>query len=121
MTDLIEFLRARLAQTEQLAQAAAAAQDGIDAGWVMCVLYDPVTGSKVAGRNPSPRAAFVAIECDPERMLAEVEAKRRIIDAHVSGDALCDRCAGSPEDCPTLQLLALPYADHPDYRDEWRA
>jgi hypothetical protein len=22
--------------------------------------------------------------------------------------------------CDTLKLLALPYADHPDYRDEWR-
>lgn len=22
--------------------------------------------------------------------------------------------------CPTLRMLALPYADHPDYRQEWR-
>lgn len=65
-------------------------------------------------------------------MLREVEAKRRIIDLH----------AGMTEDRPDreedgrhamaaqllldtavdkmLRLIALPYADHPDYRDEWR-
>ena len=25
-----------------------------------------------------------------------------------------------PWPCPTLQLLALPYAGHADYRDEWK-
>jgi hypothetical protein len=62
--------------------------------------------------------------CDcgyPARAFAEVEAKRRIV------EAARER---SPEVEPgdvgrvvfvlTLRLLALPYAGHPDYRQEWR-
>ncbi len=56
-----------------------------------------------------------AAEWGRERALAECEAKRRIVDESGSGrgswpDAIW-RC---------LQFLALPYADHPDYREEWR-
>jgi len=41
-----------------------------------------------------------------ERGLKDIAAKRRILDEH-PGYA-------------TLKLLALPYASHPDYREEWR-
>lgn len=48
------------------------------------------------------------------RMLAEVDAKRRIIEAHETGDIWCDiHCV--------LRLLAIPYQDHEEFRDEWRA
>lgn len=54
---------------------------------------------------------------DPARVLAECEAKRQIV----------ERCAAVDFAMPSthlahgvLALLALPYADHPDYRDEWR-
>jgi hypothetical protein len=85
---------------------------------------------------------------DPARVLAEVDAKRRILLLHnipavVSpkmaafglrdGEAPEDdrRCAGcglddmddpiTPDvsECPILRALALPYADHPGYRAEW--
>lgn len=53
---------------------------------------------------------------DPARMLAEVEAKRRVVDRYAwlrehgdTGDAAW-----------VLPLLGLPYADHPDYRPAWR-
>jgi len=53
------------------------------------------------------------------RILAEVEAKRRIVDrATYMGEAE-DRMGGYADEF--LSLLALPYADHPDYRQEWRA
>lgn len=61
--------------------------------------------------------------------LAEIEAKRRIIDEHLAvgrGDvcySLChEKAPGVPQSfpCRTLRLLALPHADHPDYREEWR-
>lgn len=59
------------------------------------------------------------------QMLAECEAKRQIISVHrgshecPSDDSDCGWWA--PADvCPTLRLLALPYASHPDYREEWR-
>jgi hypothetical protein len=87
---------------------------------------------------------------DPARVLAEVAAKRRIIVAHqpyedithYSGGKpvramLCPTCVYIGDDetssgdryrtlehdeapCDTLRLLALPYADMPGYRDEWR-
>ncbi len=66
------------------------------------------------------------------RHLAECEAKRRIVELHPPrethrGYPYCGGCLQSEEDdralyydCPTLRALALPYADHPDYRDEWK-
>ena len=71
------------------------------------------------------------------RWLAECDAKRRIVDLHVEREYECSRCdtgywdenddgaevyGARPEayPCETLRTLALPYADHPDYRDEWR-
>ncbi|QGZ53355.1 hypothetical protein GPZ77_34560 (plasmid) [Streptomyces sp. QHH-9511] len=67
----------------------------------------------------------------PSRVLAEVDAKRRIVDLHQesleSGYStdFCRECdfggvSQSYYPCATLRLLALPYADHSDYRDEWR-
>lgn len=65
-----------------------------------------------------------------DRMLAEVNAKWRILDLHgqshecstydQGGDI--DSCTWVTEsdDCLTVRLLALPYADWPGYRDEWR-
>lgn len=71
-----------------------------------------------------------------ERRLAKCEADRRIVELH---DVLswtyrkpqCSTCAdnenadydGAPLidwPCPTLRLLALPYADHLDYDEAWR-
>jgi len=51
----------------------------------------------------------------PARQLAECEAKRRIV-------ATIQRWldTGYPTLDHVLFALALPYADHPDYRDEWR-
>jgi hypothetical protein len=54
---------------------------------------------------------------DPVRVLAECDAKRRIIELQRSD------LRDDPEDWEAdevLRLLALPYADHPDYRAEWR-
>jgi hypothetical protein len=51
----------------------------------------------------------------PARIHAECEAKRRIVGLHP-----CDNCGAAFDPCETLRLLALPYADHPDYREEWR-
>ncbi|WP_202946318.1 DUF6221 family protein [Pseudonocardia dioxanivorans] len=77
-----------------------------------------------------------------KRGLAEVEAKRRIIALHEHQDATapsrdvrkrqpqqdfgCITCAdwdgmtAAEGWCDTVRLLALPYADRPGYRDEWR-
>ncbi len=76
----------------------------------------------------------------PDRILAECEAKRRIVSLHEAagtypvgdGDgprqAYCATCGSgepyeypTPWPCDTLRLLALPNVDHPDYLEEWRS
>jgi len=68
---------------------------------------------------------------DPVRVLAECEAKRRIVEAYIDTLAMIPtHVLGDGDEHPTviaeeyeahiLPALALPYADHPDYRDEWR-
>jgi hypothetical protein len=55
-----------------------------------------------------------------ERGQLECEAKRRIVELHRAKDnGFCTHCNWKWP-CVTLRLLALPYADHPDYQPEWR-
>ena len=63
---------------------------------------------------------------DPAQVLREVEANGRIIDAleqvaaeqlHHDAGGYCFDCGVNPEQL--LKLLALPYADHPDFRPDW--
>ena len=64
-------------------------------------------------------ATWGAGRWDQRRVLVECEAKRRIVNA-------CARTAGLTEPRPgyladfVLAQLALPYADHPDYQQEWK-
>jgi hypothetical protein len=68
-------------------------------------------------------------------VLAECEAKRRIMNLHSDvldhgfGDirhtGMCKTCVVGPDEfapypCDTLRALALPYAYYPDYQPEWR-
>lgn len=59
---------------------------------------------------------------DPARVLAECEAKRQIVEmawVHLGDD---DYAWGMEEaKRQILAVLALPYADHPDYREEWKS
>lgn len=54
---------------------------------------------------------------DPERVLAECQARRWIVEGvrqmHAVGMA-------GPESWAVVEFLALPYADHPDHDDDWR-
>jgi len=64
--------------------------------------------------------AYHAQNWSPGRVLAECEAKRRIVEG-ANGP---ERHEHDPYEWDyafeyVLPLLALPYADHPDYRDEW--
>jgi hypothetical protein len=61
-------------------------------------------------------AAFVLAH-EPDRVLTECVAKRKIIDL-LTGPAW----SGTSEDRDAvLRLLALPYLGHPDFREEWDA
>ncbi|MVO84166.1 hypothetical protein GPA10_05115 [Streptomyces sp. p1417] len=60
----------------------------------------------------------------PARVLREIDAKRRILAEHALNGWACTTCDNGEVEqvfpCPTLRLLALPYADRPGYREEWR-
>jgi Family of unknown function (DUF6221) len=117
---LDEFLLARIAEDERLAATAATDQDGGDAP-------DPDQKVRHRGAHASP--------FDPARVQADCTARRRIVlacresrpDTHLLGarpQGLGDFPL-SPHDqhqlaALTLALLALPYAGHRDYREEWR-
>lgn len=86
MSDLTEFLLARLAEDEAVAQRMI---DYRPSGYGLAV----------------PEGDY-----DPLRVLAEVEAKRRIVrERNDEGDLQI-----------VLQHLAAVYSDHPDYDEEWK-
>lgn len=133
MDDLIAFLRARLDDDERIARAAT------DGPWTIRSLgrHDlstVVKGVELLAQIDGSRAASNSVHMavhDPARVLAEVDAKRRILDAYEevaakfteswSAVVAYDRLAGAMNSLRrTIELLALPYADHPDYQDAWR-
>lgn len=73
---------------------------------------------------------YPAMFADRKRVLAECKAKRGAIEAawrdHVQIEGEWGMCQtreqmDAKDDVPdVIAHLALPYADHPDYREEWR-
>lgn len=97
---LVGFLLARIDEDQRHAEQAAAGH------W---------PDLRTTGSGGSA-AAHVA-RWHPARVLAECDAKRHIIELQRSD------LRDDPQDWEAdevLRLLGLPYADHPDYRAEWR-
>jgi len=123
MTDLAEFLSARVAEDEEFAWEAVQRPWFAEDNFV-----DGVSGGSIARFEIKADARHVA-RWDPARVLAECAAKRAIVEMHVRGiretvdpglvpDLDCAEC-DQPFPCPTLRLLAQPYADHPDFDSAW--
>ena len=122
---IIEFLLARIAEEEASAREAMGSGSGQWASWNRS--WDTSPTRDLAADGARIAALPVSIDehvCrhDPTRILAECEAKRRIIDECTGGlkyDVSCGEGHwGNFENI--LDILGLPYADHPDYRKEWR-
>ncbi|MFE9335259.1 DUF6221 family protein [Streptomyces sp. NPDC007063] len=104
MGDLVAFLRARIDDDETVARKAADDwEPDPDASAWMGTEFDV-----------TPHV----LRHDPARVLAEVEAKRRILRWHLDEEC-CSVCLDDVEGCPLFRALAMPYASHPDYREEW--
>lgn len=139
---LVQFLCDRLDEDERAAmqsiEQATVHLAGADAASVSAwhVVERP-TGTFVATRDQWDRVAEVVpnyggahtdhiARHDPARVLAEVDAKRRILAEVYPEVAKAEELiqeewhSGGNADGDLLRLLALPYADHPDYRQEWR-
>jgi hypothetical protein len=128
--DLIAFLRARLAEDEATARAVAWDGSGNSLSWGLAASATVEVGNDEFNTDDRTVANHI-VNHDPARVLREVEAKRRILTDVVSEmDSMTDQIhlewGAGPLDPTTreslilLRLLALPYADHPDFRDEWR-
>lgn len=122
--DLVEFLRARLARDEQIAQACAGTPwKAQPSGTVGVDADDPAF---VATAENEAYAEHIARH-DPSRTLREVAAARQIIDDYEKETWILGQGHRTPEleaahavRESVLRLLALPYAGHPAYQEEWR-
>jgi len=103
MSCILTFLHARLDEDQQHAQAEAVLRDD-----------DPYFVNEASNFE----RCFT-----PERMRAEVDAKRRILELHSSTETLdkpkCTHCDWQRWPCPTLRILTVPYANHLDYDPAW--
>lgn len=117
--DLVQFLRDRLDEDEAMARACAG-----DGSW-------KASHIAIYGPDLAPEVREHMARHDPARTLAEVDAKRQLLrDLEGAEFTLSRTGAGTPpRDLMTgavnllrrtVHLLALSYADHPDYREEWR-
>ena len=140
MSDLAAFLLARIAEDEAVAREAltehrweVSLEETNDRENIFYAVTagptdDDVFADMGSHRMDSTRAQHIARH-DPARVLAECAAKRRIVREHAStkvdGERFCAICAAGEVHemlypCPTLRALAQPYADHPDFAEEWR-
>lgn len=86
-----------------------------------------IIAGQVANKTRFRENAVHIARWDPARVLAEVEAKRRILDDHEPlANGACNRCGdyGGTEHqqwpCTTIRALAQPYAGRDGWREEWR-
>lgn len=117
--ELIAFVRQQLDEEAEDAQALA---DLFAAGGAWVARGIEVLG--VAVTESSAHARHIT-RWDPARVLAEVEAKRRILDLWSSSDATAEfpnfdgGHATALED--VIGIMAQPYAGQPGWREEWHA
>ncbi|MFJ9113001.1 DUF6221 family protein [Streptomyces sp. NPDC102283] len=120
MDDLVQFLRDRLTDDAQAARRAGDSFRQIGETGVI-VATDGDRAEECASANWSGIAEHI-VRHDPARVLAEIDAKRSVLDlaerARDYHETFVNGFAAALEN--TLRLYALPYADHPDYRPEWR-
>lgn len=124
--DLIAFLKARLDEQDHAALRAT------ESPWEVVHMRDQTFGvwsigngfsgedDLLANVNVKPDAVHIALH-DPKRVLADVAAKRQIIDRYEyvqSDPEIHDD--GEYAMAGVLRLLALPFSGHPDYQESWK-
>jgi hypothetical protein len=109
VNELAEFLLARIEEENSLAHAAHEDAQRLS----------PITDDLQAG--PDDHRVLHMFRWSPGRVLAECEARRRIVEDYLAqlNSHRSGWDARAPRDYP-LRALALPYTDHTDYREEWR-
>jgi len=118
VTDIVEFIKARVDEDERAAQACLSRDWTVRNG----TLHDDQPFD--SGDLGIERLRHIARH-DPARVLREVEAKRRLLAKHahvVDGTQSSWTWFEGSESASreVAQLLALPFSDHPDYQEAWR-
>ncbi|MDX2565245.1 DUF6221 family protein [Streptomyces sp. TX20-6-3] len=145
--ELAKFVAARLDEDEQVAKRAGMKRRD-DETWT----YSADAGSEVRAASLGVTGRIVPVfgdhiaRHDPARVLAEVDAKRRILASYTSALAQKDLLRSQMRQVidtdhdefarlhkqetelfemgrklrPVVAALALPYAGHPDYDEAWR-
>lgn len=149
MSDLVEFLRARLDEDESTAEAArrqvaerACPPPQVDE-WAARAGHWGVVPWLYSGRAEADLAQWGRVEIatlandhvarhDPARVLAEVEAKCALLARHephsMSGCRVCEAPHWGVQvcnhcerawPCPDVRDLARIWRSHPEFREEW--
>jgi len=134
MDELITWLKAQIDDDERLAQRAGASHPrwsyDRETFTVSSGAYPIAAGKDRRGTPINDVDGEHIARHDPARVLADVAAKRAIVDLHSPHNhGACPTCwrtsprSSMREDfpCRTLRLLATAYADSPGWREEWRA
>lgn len=128
--DLVEFLRARLREDEATARAVAWDGSGNSLSWGLAASATVEVGNDEFNTDDRTVANHI-VNNDPARVLREVEAKRRML-RHYEHAAIAFANAGPTGEVHDLMTGAVNtlravlrdharvYAEHPDYREEWR-
>jgi len=131
MSYLVDFLNARLDEDEAAANAALAAyeSDAGDTWWTR-----PELVVELGLHMEDESEAIHMSRWSPERVLRDVEAKRKILELHLpmgfasppgwatlTSKTWCQECspASGTWPCGTLRTLAAVHSDHPDYDKAW--
>lgn len=133
MTDLIAFITARLDVDEHAARQTAQLGDGtgewqVSGGGLATGPWQLLSRYSAEGQLSSWHLDHIARH-DPARVLRDVEAKRALLAQYdaVLGEVRAPKSAEHYANArarqfqleQALPLLALPYSDHPDWREEW--
>lgn len=128
MSEIADFLRARIAERRALAEAASPGPWHANKEHDEVVAADGITvadGFALSGRQLRATVDHIAAN-DPEAVIADCDAKLALVELAAKTRAWTDGSAGATAGyaaavaADMLRHLAQPFAGHPDHKgDEW--
>lgn len=127
--DLVAFLRERYDDIRQQEHQKRRSIPSVFDGHAVEVRWARGEEEILIDGRPYPAAKFWAIateEAPDLKVIADLDSKLAIVAEYEQAKAFYDAHTTAPAGeahglLTALSLLALPHADHPDYREEWRA
>lgn len=127
MDELVAWLREQLDADERIALAAPRGPWGMDGSGSITdadgARVVPSVGGARDGRAtrwPDGPSADHILGHDPARVLREIDSKKHLVRKLSEADPEAGYITAEFTAWDALRLLALPYANRPGYREEWR-